>query len=241
MKAQLNKFVCLAYLCLTLWSSIGFAGAINISPVIISFENNQKSTTVTLSNGANEVFNGKVMVKGWQHSSQGDSKYFPTSDIMVSPQAFSIPVNQSQLIRIGIMKPLDPAVEHTYRLIIKQIAATNIKNNAVRLQYQFLLPIYIAPKQVYHDLKWRLIKINKQTIKVELNNNGNSHIAIHSIKLGDPITHRAISGLKQINDAVFAKETKDMIVKLNEPLVDKKIFLEADTSAGKISEIEDIN
>jgi len=171
----------LAFVSQSLW-----AANLGVTPVAIHMGGTVNRTTVSIVNSGNETVTMQAETIAWKRV-DGVDQDGETSDVMVNPAVFTIEPGQSQIVRVGLRRPNDQAVEATYRLVLREVPVVREEaptgGTTVRVLVAMRLPIYVAPNQVSFNEKWNAKSDAKGNVVVNLQNNGNVHYKVGSIKM----------------------------------------------------------
>ncbi len=154
-----------------------------VSPIKIELSPNDRTSSTTVYNVGSVPINFQVKAMEWTQDSEGNDVYKDTHDILFFPKIFTLEPGKEKVIRIGI-KTLNPIKERAYRLYIEEIPSSVIKEEAVlRIALRIGVPVFVKPLK--DDIRWVITKkaVENGTFVLEIQNTGNIHIRINSIKL----------------------------------------------------------
>ncbi|MDQ7968645.1 MAG: fimbria/pilus periplasmic chaperone [Oxalicibacterium faecigallinarum] len=171
----------LAFASQSLW-----AANLGVTPVAIHMGGAVNRTTVSIVNSGTDAVTMQAEAIAWKRV-DGVDQDGETNDVMVNPAVFTIEPGQSQIVRVGLRRPNDQPVEATYRLVLREVPVVREEAPAagttVRVLVAMRLPIYVAPNQVKFDEQWDVKSDAKGNVIVKLQNRGNVHYKVGSIKL----------------------------------------------------------
>lgn len=160
------------------------AANLGVTPVAIQMGGMVNRTTVSIVNNGQEAVTMQAETIAWKRV-DGVDQDGETSDVMVNPSVFTIEPGQTQIVRLGLRKPNDQAMEATYRLVLREVpvARDPTEGTSVRVLVAMRLPIYVAPNKVVQDEQWRVTSDARNNVLVKLHNRGNVHYKVGSIKV----------------------------------------------------------
>lgn len=171
----------LAFVSQSLW-----AANLGVTPVAIHMGGMVNRTTVSIVNSGTDTVTMQAETIAWKRV-DGVDQDGETTDVMVNPAVFTIEPGQSQIVRVGLRRPNDQPVEATYRLVLREVPVarndTPTDGTTVRVLVAMRLPIYVAPNKVAMDEKWDVKSDPKGNVTVNLQNRGNVHYKVGSIKM----------------------------------------------------------
>lgn len=223
------------FLCIALAAGSSWSANLGITPVAVHMSGATNRATVNVVNSGNESVTMQVEAIAWNRVN-GVDQDGETSDVMVNPAVFTIEPGESQIIRVGLRKPSDKAVESTYRLVLREVPVANAvatPGTNVRVLVAMRIPIYVAPPQVQRDEKWKVATDGKGNLSVKLANGGNVHYKIGGIKVrpGSDNTATPIAVTTE-GGVVFPGETRTFVLKPSQPVSAQSGTLEVFTDTG---------
>ena len=97
-----------------------------------------------------------------------------------------MPPGETQIIRVGLRRPVDLKQELSYRLFLQELPSP-IPNKFQGLQMvmRMSLPVFVAPAtgSASSDLSWHIRQVNKGNLILESYNRGNGHAQIAELRL----------------------------------------------------------
>lgn len=186
------------YVCLAVLSSMASsrveASTFFVSPIRVELSAARPSMALSVQNDSDESLVIQAQSVAWSQS-DGEDVYDHTADLIVTPAIFTVPPRSSQVVRVGLRRPVISASEISYRLALQEIVGpTQEAVDGVQMLLRIVLPVFVKPAgPVAANLKWeaRLSADNRLTIGTQ--NQGNAHIQIYSYKLLDVDSKRPLA------------------------------------------------
>jgi fimbrial chaperone protein len=158
------------------------AGSFGITPVRLDLRPGERTAAATLTNRDAKPVSVRVSVLRWTQEN-GEDKYAPTKDVLVSPPIFTIPAGEAQIVRVGLRHP-QPGSNAAYRVIFEEIpsaAAANAKS--IRITLNLNLPLYVlAEPEGQAALTWSAWRDSSGAVTLQARNAGNAPVQITEIK-----------------------------------------------------------
>ena len=130
--------------CMALAASGGAKAAnLQISPVSIAFAPAQGAAGINLQNFGDTPLYGQVRVFTWEQK-DGIDVLTPTADVVASPPIIEVAAKSVQTIRLVRRKPVEGALERSYRILIDEIPR-NEAGSGVAIRLQYSVPVFVAP------------------------------------------------------------------------------------------------
>ncbi len=157
--------------------------ALRIQPLTVEVTSPSQASSITLQNrGANPI-SLQARVFEWSQA-DGQDRVVPTTDVVASPPAMTIPTGQSYTVRLARTAGAVNAGEKSYRLWIDELPkpAAPMPNGGgevdVRLRYD--LPVFFKEGNPQPSLAWRAYRSGNQLV-VEASNSGPGHARIEGL------------------------------------------------------------
>ncbi|WP_312074703.1 MULTISPECIES: molecular chaperone [Acinetobacter] len=171
-------------------TSFSHAAGFSVSPIKVNLTpENNKVMSLRVHNSSNELVALQAEVMGWNQKDGKDLYESKTREILVTPPIFTVPPGETQIIRVGLRRPLDLKQELSYRLFLQELPPP-IPNKFQGLQMvmRMSLPVFVAPAtgQASSDLSWRIHQVNKGNLILESHNRGNGHAQVTELRLKLP-------------------------------------------------------
>jgi fimbrial chaperone protein len=202
---------------LTLTALGANAGTFSATPVRLSLSSQASTTSLVLDNTGDQPVLVQTEVMSWTQK-DGQDQLEASSDLLVSPPIFKLAAGGKQVVRVGLMRPVDPAREITYRLFLQEVPQPVTPGQAgISVLLRLGLPVFVLPAQAATGprLTWRAEPIGDEGLSLSLSNVGNLHVraAACSIFLpdGTPMATKDLAGY------VLAGQTRSWKVKTSQP------------------------
>ena len=162
----------------------GYATQWEVAPVVLYFDQQTKSTSLTVSNHSDAQATFQVTAMRWSQDAAGKDEYAETNDLVFFPKVLIIPAREQKVIRIGIKTPATTR-EKTYRLFIQEIPSLKKTDQQegvkVSILVKFGVAIYVKPVKEEIRGEFTGLTLNKGVFTATLKNLGNSHLKIINI------------------------------------------------------------
>lgn len=166
-------------------SSAALQAAVTISPVIVNLASDGRSIITVRNDRLHEVLY-QISVLRW-HQVDGADRYDATEDFIASPPLFTLAPAASQIVRVGLRKPVPQANEQSYRLLIAEVPQPDDKPSepgVVQFVMQYAIPVFVAPSQRSENLPliWRIRK-DADSVVLRAENPASSHVVLNMVGL----------------------------------------------------------
>ncbi len=178
-----------ALACLTalaLFSGESAASGLQVSPISLTLQQNQRAEGLWLSNSGDSPVNAQVRVFHWSQSGYSD-QLSSSQGLVISPPMLNIPPGGKQLIRVIRTGP-PTKVEDAYRLSINELppSTTNTtKKNSLQFVMHYSIPVFIQPPgatETFAKLQWQVAHSDGRTW-LQVNNQGDGHAQLAEVTL----------------------------------------------------------
>jgi fimbrial chaperone protein len=162
------------------------AASLQVAPVTIDLTAPAQAATVHLQNGGQRPVNVQVRVFKWTQSG-GQDRYEPTTEVVASPPAATLPAGTTYTIRVARVAPPVAQGEQSYRLLIDELPEVNVRRPAgsVNLTIRYSLPVFFADRAAGAALKWEVVRQGGRLI-ARATNTGNRHAKIADLTIAGP-------------------------------------------------------
>lgn len=162
------------------------ANSFNVSPVKVDLAADTRIVALRIHNSSTEPTAVQAELMNW-HQKEGKDLYeTKTREILVTPPIFTVPPGETQIIRIGLRRPVDLKQELSYRLFLQELPPPiPDKTNGLQMVMRMSLPVFVRPatSPVSYDLSWRIHQVNKSNFILESYNRGNGHAQVTELRL----------------------------------------------------------
>lgn len=121
----------------------------------------------------------RVQVLAWSQV-DGEDRYTPTENALVSPPIFTVPAGGKQIVRVGIK---DPRPATAYRVIAEEIPLQKPPGGQVQVLLRLNMPLYLLADRGKAEVAWRAWSAGDGSLMIEGRNNGNLHQQVTEIDL----------------------------------------------------------
>lgn len=136
-------------LALLLLSRYTQAATLQVAPVTLDLDHNQRAAAVFLTNSGDTPIHAQIRVYDWTQAN-GKDHLTPTDEVVSSPAMTALAPGQQQLVRIIVLQPGVRQQEQSYRLVIDELpspASHTAGRNAVHFLLRYSIPVFIAGAQ----------------------------------------------------------------------------------------------
>ncbi len=192
--------------------------ALSVQPLTVEVESPSQASAVTVQNRGARPMNLQVRVFDWSQVN-GQDRTAPTTDVVASPPAMTIPSGQSYTIRLARTAGAVTTGEKSYRLWIDELPPPARPMPAgggevdVRLRYD--LPAFFREGDPQPALAWRAYRAGGQLV-VEATNTGPGHARIDNLRLDG--AQGPVSFGRGLNGYVLPGATRRWVAPTGAPL-----------------------
>ncbi|MBM7405980.1 fimbrial biogenesis chaperone [Sphingomonas molluscorum] len=143
-----------------------------------------QASSVTLQNTGREPISLQIRIFDWSQAG-GEDKLVPTTDVVASPPAVSIPAGAAYTVRIARTGNTDAAGEKSYRMWVDELprpTPSRAGGGEVDVRIRYDLPVFFHPAGVRTELSWRAYRTGSELV-IEATNRGSRHARIQDLKL----------------------------------------------------------
>ena len=235
--------VCLRYSTLAVWLCIHFpvfAGTFLISPLRVELSTTSPIAVITVRNDGEAAGVMKLDVMSWSQI-DGQDTYNPSSEVIATPPVFMVPPGGSQIVRLGLRRPVDATKELTYRLYlheqpkINEQPKTAEESGTMKVALRFGIPVFIAPavKAAKPVLVWTVTPESKNAWRVSAFNKGDSHVQILNTQLSSDDTATPVAQIKGMSYLLTGQKRSWMVTPNAAVPIGKKIKVTSQTDIGE--------
>jgi fimbrial chaperone protein len=221
-------FVVFGYVCF----GVANAQQVSVSPLRITFKNDQQSEIVTIRNTSKQMFTIQPKVLRWSQK-DGQDVHEASRDVIVAPPIIDVPAGETQVIRLALKRPPEANKELSYRLFIQQVVAPQkLNSTGLSLAWNLSLPIFVLPidTTTKPDLQW-IGSVSGKTMTLTATNSGGAHIQVKKVRV------ETSAGISESGQMFYLLPTQQL--KLAVPVpggLGKSVVLVADTDAGELKQ-----
>jgi len=178
---------------LAVWLASGalaVAGSFSVVPARLALTPQRPVAALSVKNDGDAPTVVQLESAGWSQT-DGMDVYSPTAEVLATPPIFTIPPHGSQLVRVGLRRPLDPGRELTYRVFLQEVPPPPPPDfNGLRVALRFGVPVFVAPPaaaNARHErpaaaVHWRLLR-GADGPTLHAANSGAQHVEVTSLQL----------------------------------------------------------
>ncbi|WP_433638172.1 fimbrial biogenesis chaperone [Kluyvera georgiana] len=173
----------LACIALALFSGYSAASGLQVTPVSLTLQQNQRAEALWLSNAGDTPINAQVRVYRWSQSGYND-QLSASQGLVISPPMLNIPPGGRQLIRVIRTGPT-MKVEDAYRLSINELPPTTTKKNSLQFVMHYSVPVFIQPTgaaETLAKLQWQVAH-SEGHAWLQVSNQGDGHAQLAEVTL----------------------------------------------------------
>lgn len=170
-----------------------WASTFQVDPVTVSLSADKPVAALTVRNVGADPTVIQVQVMSWSQA-DGTDTYTPASDILATPPIFTLPVNGSQVLRVGFRKPPDARHERAYRVFLQEIPPPLKPGfRGLRVSLRISLPVFVEPPTaIAPQLHWQAIPDGNRRLTIRVSNDGLAHAKLSRFHLSVADTGKAL-------------------------------------------------
>lgn len=183
-------------LLLSIFTETVWASTIQITPIKIHLHPKHAIETLKITNQDKEPVLIQLDIKKWQQDENCQDIYENTNELLVTPSLFIIQPEQSQIVRLAVMKPeINPAsIEKAYRLILREVPQAKKNNEGIHqlnMVLEMLLPVFVGnletktEHQHQHHYTGTVMNTPHPHTTVKINNKGTKHFLVTGLTIFD--------------------------------------------------------
>lgn len=175
----------LFFIALLLTANVVVAGSFSVSPVRVSITPDTRVVALQVHNSGSGPASVQAELVAWSQVN-GEDKFEPSRDVLVTPPIFTVPPGETQVIRVGLRRPPDQTRELSYRLFLQELPPPIPDNfQGLRVVTRMSLPVFVAPDsgEAAPALRWRVQGDADNGLLVTARNDGNGHGQVTELHL----------------------------------------------------------
>lgn len=164
-------------------SRFAIADGLQVTPVNLTLQQNQRAEGIWLSNTSSNPINAQVRVFHWSQSDYSD-KLAASQGLVISPPMLTLAPGGRQLIRVIRTGP-PTSTEDAYRLSINELPPSVLKKNALQFVLHYSIPVFIQPPGVtdtFAKLQWQIHRSDGKAF-LQVSNQGNGHAQLSDVSI----------------------------------------------------------
>lgn len=211
------------------------AGSFHVSPIRVDLRAAQPVAVINVTNNEDRVTRIQLQLVSWSQEDNRDV-YTDTRALIANPPIFTLQPKGTQIIRVGLAKPENPAREQSYRVFLEELAdtATADKSAGLKIQLRIGLPVFVLPQQPVKPLLRWTARPAKDAIQIEAKNDGDAHVQIREIKLQTRNGDKLLA-TTAMADYVLPGSSRTWLIKPGPFVKGEALRLAAQTSVGAIN------
>ena len=214
------------------------AGSFHVSPVRVEVSSQEKSSVLRVENNGQTTVTIQLHVVAWAQK-DGKDLLTPTRELIATPPIFNLKPGATQLIRIGMLRKVDPEKELSYRLILEEIPsppAPDFKGLQVALRIG--LPVFIKPDtSAQQQLKFAIERLDAGSLWLTMTNQGLAHMQLFGLKLYPEAKADSVLATHDASLYLLPGQERRLLLKQIAPigLIDPTVLLNAaPTDVGRV-------
>jgi fimbrial chaperone protein len=167
--------------------------ALSVNPVIVHLDDAEDIQTVTLRNGGEDPIVMQAEASAWRVAGNSD-RYSPTDKLVVTPPVFTLPPDETQIVRVGLEDPAPSDRERAYRIFLTQTPSPSKRDAdagdqptaGLRLNLRVGLPVFVAPTaEPQAKVVWHAEREGDDGLSLRARNRGNAHFRLRRLEVTD--------------------------------------------------------
>lgn len=134
--------------------------SLSLSPVGLDLPADAKAGAIALTNRAGTPINLQIRVFRWTQI-DGEDRLEPTSDVIASPPAATVPAGSTYTIRVARVAERPVTGSESYRLIIDELPQprdARTAPQAVSMVLRTSIPVFFNQKSAVADMQWAIAR-----------------------------------------------------------------------------------
>ncbi len=155
------------------------ASTLSVAPVRVELSSATPIAVLTVRNQDDSAVVVQARPAAWSQNDDRD-QLDDTHDLLVTPPLFTIPPRGQQIVRIALLRKVDPSRELDYRLVLSEVPPAAPANpSELRVALRITLPVFVVSiRHSSADLSWHHTLLPDGTLRIEADNHGAAHIQI---------------------------------------------------------------
>jgi fimbrial chaperone protein len=156
------------------------ASALSIAPIRVELTGAKRTAVLTLRNQEDAPVVVQARPVAWSQQDGGEDQLDDTHDLVVTPPIFTVPPRGQQVLRIALLRDVDPARELDYRLVLSEVPSPSaVETTGLKVAIRITLPVFVtSAAKSAADLTWQHQWLSDGTLDVTAQNHGTAHIQI---------------------------------------------------------------
>lgn len=213
------------------WPTGAGAASFSVDPVRISLSSSTPLSSIAVRNNGAEATVVQVDTSRWSQSA-GQMILEPTRDVLATPPIFTISAGGTQVVRLGLRRPVDSQRELTYRVALHEVVKSDPSVSGLRVALVITIPIFVQPPVTSAPkLQWHVVRSGSGGWRLEVANTGNAHVRLANVELTDSDTGKTFAK-QDLAGYVLADESRSWILRPIFQPSNAPVLIRANTDAG---------
>jgi fimbrial chaperone protein len=190
-------------------TSTSMAASLSVSPIVVTLDEKNQSAALILKNEGNETRVIETELRRWTQTN-GNDVDVPSADILVTPADVTLKPGQSRTIHLFLRRKAPDTREVAYRFYVDEVP-TPLRQGytGLRIALRLGVPVFVSPVAApVTRLDWRATHPAAESPQLIIENNGNVHIRLTSLKISDPVTGQPLFDLPHTQITVLAGQAQ---------------------------------
>jgi fimbrial chaperone protein len=205
------------------------AGSFKINPVNLSIPADRSTTSLTLTNTANEPVSVRAVTYRWSQPG-GQDVYNDTNNVIVSPPIFTLGPGQSQLVRVGLRERRSG---EAYRVVFEEIPSRGSTGTLIQVALRLNLPLFVETAGGKPNVQWQAWRDATGQITLEASNSGTRYQKVLAIST-DAGAGRELPLTRETGVVLPTSSRKWVVGNRPELAVGSTVTLEIRTPTGEV-------
>lgn len=165
---------------LALCPLVAAAGDFTISPVRIFMSIRDRAVALEVRNTGAAPVTLRAELNVWTQSAAGEDQLTPTDDVVLSPPVVKLAPGARQVVRLVRLVPNNPAKQHTYRMLLREVRAPGEATGRLGMNIQLVLsiPVFVTPPKVQRELECSAGARSPDAVQFTCANGGDAYAQI---------------------------------------------------------------
>ena len=162
------------------------ASTLSVAPIRVELSSATHTAVITVSNQEDAAVVVQARPAAWsQHD--GRDQLDDTHDLLITPPLFTVPPKGQQVLRVALLRDVDPARELDYRMVLSEVPSPNpTETTGLRVALRITLPVFVSARsRAVADVAWTHVWLPDGTLELDAQNRGGAHIQILDFDVQD--------------------------------------------------------
>jgi fimbrial chaperone protein len=160
------------------------AGVFSVTPVRIFMAPKDRGVAITLTNEGDTEIALQADINGWAQKPDGTDELVLTDEMVLSPPSLKLAPKARQVVRLALLRPIDPSRQLTYRLVIREVPEATTPNASameVPVALALSMPVFITPPSAKAQIDCKVLRGSANEINAACGNTGTAYGQIREI------------------------------------------------------------